>query len=97
LFVVGEVEVEKWPARQIEELGARRTGSYIELLDEISTAGVFVGNDSGPGHLAAIAGVPTVSIFTTTNPLRWKPLGPKVLALREPSVEAILRAIGQFG
>jgi len=95
-FVVGEVEMEKWPARQIEELGARRMGSYIELLDEISTAGVFVGNDSGPGHLAGIVGVPTVSIFTSTAGQRWKPLGPNVSVVEESSVDAVFEAVSRL-
>jgi hypothetical protein len=95
-FVVGEVETEKWPARQIEELGARRAGSYIELLDVISTAGVFVGNDSGPGHLAGIIGVPTVSIFTSTQSQRWKPIGPKVNVVEGNSVDGVFEAVSRL-
>jgi ADP-heptose:LPS heptosyltransferase len=94
-FVVGEVEMEKWPAQQIEGLAARRAGSYIELLDEISTAGVFVGNDSGPGHLAGIIGVPTVSIFMSTAAQRWKPIGPKVSVVEEDSVDAVFEAVSR--
>ena len=38
-----------------------------ELLKLIDTAGVFIGNDSGPGHLAALSGVPTLSLFGPQN------------------------------
>jgi heptosyltransferase-2 len=34
-----------------------------ELIDIIKRAGVFIGNDSGPGHLAAVMGVPTFTLF----------------------------------
>lgn len=37
--------------------------SVSELLALINQAGVFVGNDSGPGHLAAACGVPTFTLF----------------------------------
>ena len=39
----------------------------------------FVGNDSGPGHLAAAAGIPTVTVFGPGEPERYHPWG-------EPSV-----------
>lgn len=34
-----------------------------ELLGILDGAGVFIGNDSGPGHLAAFCGVPTFTFF----------------------------------
>jgi ADP-heptose:LPS heptosyltransferase len=95
-FLLGEVEREKWPLRQIEELTASQPQSYVQLLDELSTAGVFVGNDSGPGHLAGIIGVPTVSIFTSTTAQRWKPLGPKVNVVAENSVDAVFEAVSRL-
>jgi ADP-heptose:LPS heptosyltransferase len=94
-FVIGEVEREKWTGEQIGALGeVREPGTYLELLEEISTAGVFVGNDSGPGHLAGIVGVPTVSIFTSTAAKRWKPLGPKVYVIDSPaSVDQVAEVV----
>ncbi len=37
--------------------------NVTELLAAIDAAGVFIGNDSGPGHLAAACGRPTFTIF----------------------------------
>jgi ADP-heptose:LPS heptosyltransferase len=37
-----------------------------------------VGNDSGPTHLAAAVGCPTVALFGPTNPAMWSPVGPRV-------------------
>jgi ADP-heptose:LPS heptosyltransferase len=34
-----------------------------ELFDCLGQAGVFIGNDSGPGHLAAACGLPTFTLF----------------------------------
>ena len=45
-------------------------------------AGRYLGNDSGPSHLAAMLGIPTEVLFISTNPEVWKPLGPRVKLLR---------------
>lgn len=42
--------------------------------------------DSGPAHLAAAAGVPTVSIFGPTDPERWKPYGEMHRAVFDRSI-----------
>lgn len=43
----------------------------------------FVGNDSGPAHIAAAVGTPAVVIFSGENDVsRWKPWGDPVLALQ---------------
>lgn len=42
--------------------------------------------DSGPAHLAAAVGVPTISIFGPTDPVRWRPWGPKNIALFDKSL-----------
>ena len=44
-----------------------------ELIALISGAALFIGNDSGPVHLAAAAGTPAVVIYGTTNPAQWHP------------------------
>jgi|SRR6185312_1147062 len=39
----------------------------------ISKAVAFIGNDSGPAHLAAAFGIPSVVLFTKSNPAIWGP------------------------
>lgn len=48
-----------------------------ELLALIDRARLFVGNDSGPGHLAAFCGVPTFSCFGPQLPEWFAPLHPE--------------------
>jgi ADP-heptose:LPS heptosyltransferase len=50
--------------------------TVTELLALIDQAGTFVGNDSGPGHLAAFCGVPTFTIFGPQLPEWFAPLHP---------------------
>jgi heptosyltransferase-3 len=39
----------------------------------IAGAALFVGNDSGPAHIAASFGVPTVVLFGSSDPVTWAP------------------------
>ncbi len=44
-----------------------------ELIALISGARLFVGNDSGPAHIASALAIPTVVIFSETDPAQWAP------------------------
>jgi ADP-heptose:LPS heptosyltransferase len=46
-------------------------------------AALFVGADTGPTHLAAAAGTPTLALFGPTPVERFGPVGPRVAVLRE--------------
>ena len=43
--------------------------------------------DSGPAHLAAAVGTPTVALFGPTDPNRWRPYGDNCLAVFDESLE----------
>ena len=55
----------------------RVPASLAELMALIDGAGLFVGNDSGPGHLAAMMGLPTFTIFGNNLPSLFSPLHPQ--------------------
>jgi heptosyltransferase III len=44
-----------------------------ELIALIAASRIFVGNDSGPAHLAAALQRPSVVIFSVTDPVQWRP------------------------
>lgn len=44
-----------------------------ELIALIAGARIFVGNDSGPVHIAAATDRPAVVIYSSTNPAQWHP------------------------
>jgi heptosyltransferase-2 len=53
----------------------------------IKRCDIFLGNCSGPMHIAAALGVPVVVIFGDIHPLgsenKWAPLGPNCLIVRK--------------
>lgn len=55
------------------------------LKGALGFAALVVGNDSGPIHLAALCGVPTIAIFGPTDPARFHPIGPEAAWLQAPS------------
>jgi len=58
-----------------------------ELCSKLGAARLFIGNDSGIGHLAAGLGIPSVVMFVATDPVQWMPWVPRenlhVLDLRD--------------
>jgi heptosyltransferase-2 len=76
----GEV-LDQLRARGLRALGAGGRGDFVhgaglgvrELAGALSAVKAYVGNDSGPKHLAAAVGVPTFTFFGPEDPLEWHP------------------------
>ena len=47
------------------------------FVDMLATAELFVGNDSGPAHVAAFLGTPTLTLIGPASPVRTAPRGDK--------------------
>jgi O-antigen biosynthesis protein len=57
--------------------------SLTELPRLLKNCVLYIGNDSGPKHIAAAVGVPTVGIHSgVVDPVEWGPMGPNAVALR---------------
>jgi heptosyltransferase-2 len=64
----------QWWRDQGENASAPQT--VTDLLACLDGAGVFIGNDSGPGHLAASCGLPTFTLFGPQLPEWFAPMHP---------------------
>ncbi len=51
--------------------------AILEMAGIIEQACVVIGGDTGPLHIAAALGIPTVALFGPTDPAIYAPLGPK--------------------
>ena len=82
----GELEV----SNQVMSLAKRPplllTGktSVAEVTAFISKADVLITNDTGPAHIGAAIGTPTLVIFGPTNPLTTRPYGSTGEMIRHP-------------
>ena len=57
--------------------------SLRESIAILSRCNLFITNDSGPMHIAAALGVPTVAIFGSTDPSLTGPIGDTVKVLKK--------------
>jgi heptosyltransferase III len=85
----------QWCAGPEEQLeNAVRIPNLYDLACWLSTARLYIGNDSGITHLAAAAGTPVVAIFGPTDPRVWAPRAENVQiitgVLEQISVEEIV-------
>jgi len=60
--------------------------SLIEATAVMRQATLFVGNDSGLGHLASAAGIPSVTVFGPGRPERYRPWGSRASLLLAPAL-----------
>ena len=73
--VVSDPDQRAW-WQQAGETAVATPHNVTELIALIDRAGVFIGNDSGPGHLAAFCDVPTFTLFGSQLPEWFAPLHP---------------------
>ncbi|MBL1217051.1 MAG: hypothetical protein D8M59_06090 [Planctomycetes bacterium] len=81
VLIAGEVEQERFTRTERAAFtndGGRFCDSLDALGDVIESARLFIGFDSGPTHLAAQIGIPTMALFGPTDPGVWAPIGPAV-------------------
>jgi len=68
-----------------------------EIKRLIAGASLFVGNDSGPAHMAAALGVPSVVIFCASDPAIWGPWRTTSQVVTAPSgVAQVLDALARL-
>lgn len=67
-------------------------GETIAMLAaRFARAALYVGNDTGPLHLAGAVGCPTVGVYGWSDPAEWKPVGRCVRSVRaaDHSLESV--------
>ena len=58
---------------QFSEFRTRINRSLKDTLVLIQSASLFIGNDSGPAHIAAAFNIPLVVLFGASDPVIWAP------------------------
>ncbi len=102
VFLLGPAEMERGFAGKIPERFRTVPDPLLSGAAAILTgARVFLGNDSGASHLAALCGTPAVVLFGPTDPRIWRPLGDTVRVIVSKNgrmegigVEEVIDAVG---
>ena len=83
MAVCGPVErnVVDEPPAHLTCLAPQDLRSLAALLHGVD---LFIGNDSGPGHIAAAVGTPTLTLFGPTDAATWAPRHPHARILKAP-------------
>jgi ADP-heptose:LPS heptosyltransferase len=68
-----------------------RSAALAEVKSIMAGAQLFIGNDSGPAHIAAAFGVPVVVLFGPSDPVNWAPWRTEAQVLTNP------HGIGRIG
>ena len=81
-----EAEVSATVTAQMNSTPIDLTGKtdLAELVAVLRLVNLLVTNDTGPAHIAAALGRPTLVIFGPTNPLTTRPFSPYGEIIREP-------------
>jgi heptosyltransferase III len=74
-----EAEAREWQQPGIRVVVGLDLVAVAALL---ATCGAYLGNDSGVSHLAGAVGARGVAVFGPTDPHCWRPLSPRITALR---------------
>jgi heptosyltransferase-2 len=81
-----EADVTRAVTRRMQRQPVVLTGktSLDQITAVLSLVDLVVTNDTGPAHIAAALGRPTLVIFGPTNPLTTRPFAPAAEILRHP-------------
>ncbi len=82
----GEAEVSQDVMGRMQHEPVVLTGktSLDQVTAVLATVDLIVTNDTGPAHIGAALGRPTIVIFGPTNPLTTRPFSPAAEILRHP-------------
>ncbi|MBY0260780.1 MAG: glycosyltransferase family 9 protein, partial [Phycisphaerales bacterium] len=89
-LIAGHIEAERFSPddrQRFDKTGGQVLTTLDELHDQLLAARAFVGADTGPTHLSAQLGLPTLALFGPTDPRVWSPVGPVVRVLAPPAPE----------
>jgi lipopolysaccharide heptosyltransferase II len=93
LVLIGAPSERAWTSEVAAKLTALNPERVLNLAGQLSIGGLhallevadlFVTNDSGPMHLAAALGTPTLGLFGPETPLMYGPLGERAEGLYRP-------------
>jgi ADP-heptose:LPS heptosyltransferase len=92
-YILGPAEMERGLASHFPADQTVIPENVSLLAELLSGAGMYIGNDSGPSHLAGVLGVRSFVIYIKTDPGVWGAMGKGVRIVRSENEDDALRKI----
>ncbi len=73
-------QIQGYMREQSTNLAGKTT--FQQLASILYISHIFIGNDSGPMHLAAAVGIPTIGLYGPGDPARFGPVGAQCQTIR---------------
>ncbi len=80
-ILLGPIELERKLQQFFQNEWIVSPATACELAELLSSAALFLGNDSGVSHLAGVLGTHTIAFYKSTDPKIWGATGPRVMNL----------------
>ena len=101
-FLLGEAEGDIAEVFRRKWINVHTCTSVSDLLSLFRKNDLYIGNDSGPSHLAGLLGLRTLAIFGPTDPVQWSPWGEDVRVVKPgdcdewPTLDRVLKSLGDW-
>lgn len=95
-FILGPVELERGAAQEFRGERIEAPANVAQLADLLEGASLYIGNDSGASHLAAILGLPTLALYKTTDPAVWGVVGQQATCAKAQDEQTALAIVEQW-
>ena len=98
VFIAGPAD----DLRPFAQYRCLQSAPLAQVKSLLAGAALFVGNDSGPAHMAAAFGLPVVVLFGSSDPEIWAPWKTEAVVLTSPQgiaaipVERVIQAIASL-
>lgn len=86
-----DVSIEVFEKSKLKPIVLTGKTSLAEATAVLSIAHALISNDTGPAHISAALGTPTVVIFGPTNPLTTHPIGAEIIRKNVECAPCMLR------
>lgn len=95
-YLLGPAELESGMAAQFSGKHVMSPPTPIDLCDLLQHTALYIGNDSGPSHLAGFLQIPSIVLYISTNPTVWGTLGSRSIHVTASDTEEAYKKISRI-
>ncbi len=93
----GEIIAEIQSLMKVKSFNIAGRTNLQQLAGVLQSCQLYIGNDSGPMHLAATVGMPVIGLFGPSSPQRFGPHGSNCIAIRKTDCPPCMKESCKLG